>query len=419
MRSRLAIVASHVIQYQDPLFRLLAAEPDIDLEVLYCSRHGLEAFRDADMATTLSWDIDLLGYPHRFLWNASKDLNRGFWRLVNPGIVRALLRGPSGQRAADSGQENDASAFPARSPLPAARFDAVLFMTGWGSFTALLGMLTCRLFHIPFFVYGDSSFPPPEDSARSRIRAGLMRMLFSITTGFMTSGALNAEYYRHYGADPRRFFLLPWAIDNERFTRESALQPGQREALRARYGIATGAVVFLFSAKLVERKDPFALLKAYERMRRRERAAVVFMGDGVLREPLERYAREHGLGGAHFTGFVNQTAIPKHYAMADVFVLPSTYEPRGAVINEAMASGLPVVVTDRCGSIGDIVLDGDNAFVYPAGDAEALAKILDRLTDDEALRARMAERSREIIATWDYRRGVEGVKSMLRWVARQ
>jgi glycosyltransferase involved in cell wall biosynthesis len=140
------------------------------------------------------------------------------------------------------------------------------------------------------------------------------------------------------------------------------------------------------------------------------------MGDGVLREPLERFAREHGLGGAHFTGFVNQAAIPKHYAMADVFVLPSTYEPRGAVINEAMACGLPVVVTDRCGSIGDIVLDGDNAFVYPAGDAAALAKMMDRMTEDAELRARMARRSREIIATWDYRRGVAGVKAMLRWV---
>jgi glycosyltransferase involved in cell wall biosynthesis len=412
---RLAIVASHVIQYQDPLFRLLAAEPDVDLEVLYLSRHGLDAFRDADMATTLAWDIDLLGYPHRFLWNASKDLNRGFWRHVNPGIVRALLRGQGAGRGAQV--EHTARTPSAPRPLRSAPYDAVIFMTGWGSFTALLGMLTCRLFHIPFLVYGDSSFPPPEHSARARIRARLMRMLFSITTGFMTSGVLNADYYRHYGADPQRFFLLPWAIDNERFARESALAPGEREAMRARYCIDANAVVFLFSAKLVERKDPFALLKAYERMRDRERAAVVFMGDGVLREPLERYAREHGLVGAHFIGFVNQAAIPKHYAMADVFVLPSTYEPRGAVINEAMAVGLPVVVTDRCGSIGDIVRDSDNAFIYPAGDADALAKIMDRLAGDEALRARMAQRSREIIDTWDYRRGVAGVNAMLRWVA--
>ncbi|HKS21296.1 MAG TPA: glycosyltransferase family 4 protein [Thermoanaerobaculia bacterium] len=414
MTYRLAVVASHVIQYQDPLFRLLAAEPDIDLTVLYCSRHGLEQFRDADMATTLAWDIDLLGYPHRFLWNASKDLNRGFWRLVNPGIVPALVRG---QVTGNRGQVVDAArTSPVPRSLSPVPYDAVLFMTGWGAFTALLGILTCWLFRIPFFLYGDSSFPPAEDSARSRIRAGLMRMLFALTTGFMTSGVLNADYYRHYGADPRRFFLLPWAIDNDRFARDCGVPQPE---LRAQYGIAQDAVVFLFSAKLVERKDPFALLKAFERMRHRGRAAVVFMGDGVLREPLERYAREHNLGGAHFIGFVNQAAIPKHYAMADVFVLPSMYEPRGAVINEAMACGLPVVVTDRCGSIGDIVLDGDNAFIYPAGDAAALAEVMDRLVEDADLRKRMGERSREIISTWDYRRGVAGVKEMLRWVARQ
>ena len=125
--------------------------------------------------------------------------------------------------------------------------------------------------------------------------------------------------------------------------------------------------------------------------------------------------REHGLeDGVHFAGFINQHDLPKHYAMADVFVLPSLYEPRGAVINEAMACGLPVIVTDRCGSIGDIVLEGENAFVYPAGDAEELAREMDRLTIDDELRAAMARRSREIIAGWDYARGVEGVKEMLR-----
>ena len=386
---RLAIVASHLIQYQDPFFRLLARDPGVDLTVIYCSRHGLDVFRDADMATTLRWDIDMLAYQHRFLWNASRDLNRGFWRLVNPGVVPALARG---------------------------RYDAVIFMTGWGAFTAILGMLTCTLLHIPFFLYGDSSFPPPENSFRSRMRARLMRVMMRMTTGFMVSGSLNADYYRHYGADPKRFFLLPWAVDNERFAAAGTLDADERRTWRARYGIAVDAIVFLFSAKLVARKDPFALLKAFERMQQRDRAAIVFMGDGVLRPALEQYATEHGLGGVQFTGFVNQMALPKLYAMADVFVLPSLVEPRGAVINEAMAVGLPIITTDRCGSIGDIVLDGDNAIVYPAGNVEALAAAMDRLAGDATLRATMGRRSRAIIATWDYARGVEGVKEALRWL---
>ena len=114
---------------------------------------------------------------------------------------------------------------------------------------------------------------------------------------------------------------------------------------------------------------------------------------------------------------VNQREIPPHYAISDIFVLPSLYEPRGAVINEAMVCGLPVVVTDRCGSIGDVVRENDNALIYPAGDVSALREALDRLVYDDALRARMGDRSRAIISGWDFAHGVEGVRRMLEWVA--
>jgi glycosyltransferase involved in cell wall biosynthesis len=250
------------------------------------------------------------------------------------------------------------------------------------------------------------------------MRALLLRTLFRSASGFMVSGALNADYYRHYGADPNHFFLLPWAVDNDRFAEASRFTAGEREAMRAKVGIRPDNAVFVFSAKLVERKDPMTLLRAYEQMSDRERAVVLLLGDGVLREPLEAFAREHELRNIHFAGFVNQSELPKYYGMSDIFVLPSTYEPRGAVINEAMACGLPVIVTDRCGSIGDIVLEGENAFVYPAGDATALSASMSRLAADPELRARMGQRSREIIATWTFARGVEGVKAALAYVTR-
>lgn len=392
MTHRLAIVASHVIQYQDPFFRQLAAEPEIDLTVLYGSRHGAETYRDEDMGTSVQWDVPLLeGYRHLFLRNLARDPNAGYARLINPGIVPALVRG---------------------------RYDAVIFMLGWGSVTALLGIAACWFTRTPFFLFGDSSFPPPETTLRARFRAALLRMLFALTTGFMVSGELNAAYYRHYGAAEETFFLLPWAIDNERFFREGQLTPDERDAMRARFGVSGEQVMILFSAKLVPRKDPMTLLRAYERMRLRDRAVVVFLGDGILREPLEAYAGTHGLErGVRFAGFVNQKELPRHYAMADLFVLPSSYEPRGAVLNEAMACGLPLVVTDRCGSLGDIVRENDNALVYRAGDVDTLAAILDRMTADGTLRHAMGVRSRDIIESWDYARGVAGVKRMLEWVA--
>jgi glycosyltransferase involved in cell wall biosynthesis len=386
-RRRLAIVASHVIQYQDPFFRLLAREPSIDLTVLYCSRAGAEVYRDADMQTSLRWDIELLqGYQHTFLHNLG--FGDGYTRLINPGIVPALVRG---------------------------EHDAVLFFLGWGSITSLLGIAACRVAGIPVLLYGDSSFPPPEDTWRARVRAFFIQAIFRLASGFMASGNLNASYYLHYGADERRLFLLPWAIDNDRFRRASRFEAGERRAMRARLGIAPEQIVFVYSAKLVARKDPMTLLRAMALMQHRNRASVVFLGHGDLRETLESFAREHSLN-VYFAGFVNQTELPKYYAMCDAFVLPSLYEPRGAVINEAMACGLPVIVTDRCGSIGDIVVEGENAFIYPAGDATTLAGQMDALVSDSVLRARMAERSREIIDTWDFARGVEGVKQALRAV---
>ena len=390
MPYRLAIIASHVIQYQDPFLRLLASDPDVDLTVLYCARDGAEVYRDEDMKTSLAWDIELLtGYRHRFLRNFAHDLNRGYTRLINPGIVPALAGG---------------------------RYDAVIFMTGWGSITALLGIATCRLLHIPSFLYGDSSLPPPEDSARASLRAGFLRVVFGLVTGFMVSGVRNADYYAHYRACRSTFFLLPWAIDNERFASAGQMTGEERASLRAQQGIAPDAMAILYSAKLVPRKDPLTLLRAFERMRRRAGAALVFMGDGELRPALEAYVRNRAIPDVHFLGFVNQRDIPRYYAMCDVFVLPSTYEPRGAVINEAMACGLPVIVTDRCGSIGDIVMAGENAFVYRAGVEAELASDLDGLSGDPTLRTRMGRRSRDLIAEWNYARGVRGVKEMLRWV---
>lgn len=385
MSSSLLIVASHPIQYQAPFFRLVAAQPDIDLTVTYCSRAGLDTYRDEDMKTSLRWDIDLIdGYRSVFLRNLG--WGSGYARLLNPSIISTILRH---------------------------RPDAVVFFTGWGTVSALMGILTCRMAGIPSFLYGDSSHPLPARGLRGRIRERFLRTVISSVTGFMVSGSLNADYYAHYGADRSLFFLLPWAVENERF---SSVSPEEGRDVRELFGIPSDQRVIIFSAKLVARKDPLTLLRAVAGMHHRDETTVLFLGDGELHLQLEQYARVSRVK-ALFAGFVNQSALPAHYAAGDVFVLPSTYEPRGAVINEAMAAGLPVVVTDRCGSIGDIVLAGENAFIYPAGDAEALGAILDQLVSDALLRKRMASRSREIIAGWNYERGMAGVQSMLRWVA--
>jgi glycosyltransferase involved in cell wall biosynthesis len=379
MPYRLAVVASHVIQYQDPFYRRLAADADVDLTVFFCSDEGARTYLDRDMGTALRWDLDLLqGYKHRFLRNAGRG--DGFFRLVNPGLVPALTRGG---------------------------FDAALFMTGWAWASAWLGFAACRMGDIPIFLYGDSSYLPPPRLLRDTV----LRTLFASSSAFLVSGTYNRDYYRHYGVPAWRMFPMPWAIDNERFVEGSRFAPGERDALRARHGIAPDTFVVIYSGKLIERKDPLTLLRAAARMQ--HRPTIFFLGDGVLRDPLESFAREHDVD-VRFAGFINQTELPRHYALGDVFCLPSTFDPRATVVNEAMACGLPVVITDRCGPAGDIVQSGVNGFVFPVGDDAALATALDTLAADPELRRRMGERSREIIDSWDYDAGITGVKEALR-----
>lgn len=381
MSYRVALIASHVVQYQTPFFRLLAAVPEIDLEVLFCSRDGARLYRDPEMQTTLRWDLDLLeGYNHTFLRNFG--FGEGYTRLLNPGIIPRLLL---------------------------SRYDAAIFFLGWGTITSLLGLACCRMNGTPVMLYGDSSFV----GDRRPFREGFLRAVIGSADAFLVSGVLNAAFYRHYGADPRRFYDVPWAIDNERFIEGSMFSGGERAALRKTFGANDDQFVVAYSGKLLPRKDPLTLLRAVDAMRLRERTTVLFLGHGELREHLETFARERGIR-AHFAGFVNQTDLPKYYAAADTFVLPSHDDPRATVVNEAMASGLPVIITDRCGPSGDIVRHGWNGFVIEPGDVTALATHLDRLAQEPSLRAQMAARSREIISGWDYTRGVQGVLEALR-----
>jgi glycosyltransferase involved in cell wall biosynthesis len=390
---KLLFIGSHVIQYYGPLFRMLGAHPRIDFRVLYCTRHGAETYLDHDLGVRLKWDLPLLeGYQYRFLRNFTPR-DRGFFRHVNPGIVPALWR-----------------------ERPTA-----VWVSGWGTLSMWITYLACRVMRIPYFVYGDNTFVVERKGPVGWVRRLILKWLFRNAGGFLLQGIMNGDYFAHYGADRRKFFLVPYAVDNERFHRDSRMDPDERRRRREALGIDPDRVVLLFAGKLIERKNPVHLLEAVRRMRTRDKVAVMYMGDGRARPALEQYARDNGMEHVHFTGFVNQSEMPPYYALADVFVLPSSLDPRGTVTNEAMACELPVVISNMVGIYGegDIVRDGDNGFIYQVGDNDRLAAILDELVEDSELRRRMGVRSWEIIRRWNFDRDVEGLQQALAFVSQR
>ena len=173
----------------------------------------------------------------------------------------------------------------------------------------------------------------------------------------------------------------------------------------------------LYAAKLIAVKACADLIRAFG-SRRREGSSLVIAGDGPLRGELTRLARSFPSASIHFLGFINQSRMPATYALGNVFVLPSVVEPWGLAVNEAMNLGLPVIASDHVGAGPDLV-SPDNGWVFPAGDWQALGRILDSALSDPDGLARRGRASLTRIGGWDIPHTAEGFVVGARTVAQR
>ena len=384
-RHRLAVLTSHPIQYQAPLFRKLADHPRIDLMVYFCSDRGLRPTKDAGFGVTFAWDVPLTrGYRHRLLRNLSPAASsHGFWQAVNPGIVGELRRGA---------------------------YDGLL-IHGYAQCTNWLALWAARRAGTPVLLHGETFPGKARGSIKSWAKDRALGAFFRRVDAFLPIGSKSREFYQGYGIPSERMFLTPYAVDNDFFFEQAGRCRPQRDQIKADLGLPPGLPVVLYLSKLIPRKRPLDLLQAFEPLQ--DRAALVFVGDGESRGGLESWARERGLRHVRFTGFRNQTELPRYYAAADIFVLPSAYETWGLVLNEAMCFELPVIATDRAAASHDLIEEGSNGYVCPVGDIDTLRHRLTGLVRDKGLRERLGRRSAELVAGWSHDDGAEGIVQAL------
>jgi glycosyltransferase involved in cell wall biosynthesis len=365
---RLAVVTTHPIQYQTPLFRALAQRPELDVTVYFCSTTGLHTAYDPHFGA-LRWDIPLLeGYRSVFLSRRPKGWTGTFCPDLSGRISRR-------------------------------RHDGVMLF-GWRDPSYALALATGVVKRVPILLLTDTNALDARNTARRRLRNAALSVLFRRVSGFLTIGTMNRRFYEMVGVPARRMVSFPYSVDNTRFFRSAAALEGSRASLRAELGLPTTLPVVLFAGRFMEVKRLPDLLDAYAGVA--DRAALLLAGDGPIRAALEARSRALGLKHVRFAGFQNQTALPRCYAAADLLVLPSSSEAWGLVVNEAMCFGLPVIVSDRVGAGPDLVTSGVNGLVFPAGDVAALRACLERLVGDELLRGRMGRASLARIRGWCY-----------------
>lgn len=391
---KLAVLTSHPIQYQAPLFKKLAEHQNVGLTVYFNWNFGVKNDYDREFGKEFKWDIPLLeGYKYKFLKNFSLKPSSGFWGQINPAIINEIYKN---------------------------KYDAILIF-GWNSFTNWLAYLTAFVFGTPVFLRGEN--PLNQELLKPRWKINIKKIilgtLFKFISAFLYIGEENKKFYQFYGAPKKKLFFVSYAIDNERFMNFSKEQVGNRELLRKELGIGAQDVVIFFAGKLIEKKRPMDLLYAYQQLitnnkQPKEKIYLLYAGDGILRNSLEKYAKENKLENVIFVGFKNQTELPKYYAMADIFALPSGEgETWGLVVNEAMCFGLPTVVSDLVGCGSDLVKNGENGYIFPLGNVEKLSECLKELINDNKKRKLFGKKSFEIIQNYSYEKDIKNIFQVL------
>lgn len=247
-----------------------------------------------------------------------------------------------------------------------------------------------------------TAWDEPRVGWREAVKSRIVRMFDAALVG----GRPQAEYVVQLGMPRERVFLGYDVVDNTHFARSAAPPPEI-----ARWD---GRPFFLCSARLIQKKNLPRLLEAFARYRAMAAASawnMVLLGDGELRAQLEAKAAELGLGAALLMpGFRQYPELPGWYQAASCFVHASTSEQWGLVVNEAMAAGLPVLVSNRCGCARDLVHEGVNGFTFDPFDVEQLAVLMYRIAHGDVDRAAMGAASQKIIADWGPERFARGLK---------
>lgn len=386
---RLAYFVSHPIQYQSPLLRLIASDPEIELEVFFFSDFSLQEYLDPGFGKTIKWDIPLTeGYKYQFLetWG-SKERHSWFKQPIAKNITQILKEG---------------------------RFDAV-WIHGWSWFCSLQAIWSSNRLGIPVFVRGDSNvLNEPKGFLKKGLKNFLLKALFKKIKIFLYVGTLNRQFYQNYGVKEEALFPMLYAVDNQYFQNKVKQARQNRESLRQSLGLEPGRPIILFAAKLTQIKRPQDLLAAYQLVSpdgiQEPDPYLLFVGDGVLRESLECAAQEIGWRSVRFLGFKNQSEMPAMYDLCDIFVLPSSFEPWGLAINEVMNAGKVVVVSEVTGCVPDLVHHQENGWVFPVGDiGNLVAGIQWALANSQTA----GQKSIEIIQKFSFIEDIIGLKLAL------
>lgn len=369
------------------MYKYLTAQ-GLTIEAWYCDDTSIKGGIDKQFGKSVAWDVPLLdGYSYKLFTNQSLNPSpgSGFWGIVNFNLLRMIWKYPK----------------------------SIYVINGWQFFTYVSASLLA-------FIKGSElwmrcEMPLNQERLNGNLSSILRRWVlkniyFKLYTKFLYIGTENEKFYKHLGVDKSKLFFTPYSVDNDRFSKEADHLIGAKNLIKSKLDIPEKSRVILFSGKYIEKKRPLDLMQAYQQCNVKNKY-LIFLGDGELREKMEVYVKDFQLKNVLLTGFINQSEVSKYYAIADLFVMCSSYgETWGLSINEAMNFSLPIIVSDAVGSAIDLVRHGENGYIYPVGDVNRLTQYIDKIFASDQFAKLAGASSKNIVDQFSYSEILGGLK---------
>jgi 1,2-diacylglycerol 3-alpha-glucosyltransferase len=371
MSRRLVLITEIIAPYRIPVFNALARRPELDLHVIFLAETD-EALRQ--------WRVyvDEIHFSYQILpswrWRAGKHnllINRGLRPALNKLKPQTIICG------------------------------GYSYVASWEA------LLWARRHRVEFVLWSESN---GYDTRKQRPWVEALKAYFlKRCDRFVVPGKASFEYLRLLGSPAARILTAPNAVHNSWF--RTAAEHATLHAHEFRQKLRSPSRFILFVGRLVPEKGVFDLLAAYAKLDSgvRSEVGLVFAGDGISRAELTKQAAQITPGVVCFTGFAQREDLAALYTLAEVLVLPTHSDPWGLVVNEAMACGLPIIVSSVAGCSADLVENGWNGYVVPLQDSEKLSAAIDSLVRHPKLRQQMSARSLERIRNFSPEACAEGL----------
>ena len=378
---KLAIITTHPIQYQIPLFKKLK-KSKIKAHVFFASRHGLSSNEiDHEFKVKVNWKINQnLTSKYKNFFSPNQKFSINDFRLSFSGLEKHFIKN---------------------------KYDAVL-LCGWNKLIYLKAFFLAKKLKIKTILRVETNLNLQISPIKKNIKYFILKYLFKYIDYFLYIGILNKFFFLKHGVPSKKLFSSPYCVDNEYFKKKKIKKTKLKKKLNLNYKI-----IILYVGKFIERKKPLDYLELTKKFIHNKQVHFVMIGNGDLMHDCKKFIKNNFLNNVSIIGFKNQNELKNYYHISDLLVITSKYETWGLVINEAMASGLPVIATKQCGATEDLIKNAKTGYLYNHYELNKLFSNFNKFLNKIDLKKKIKKNIQIKIKNYNYEQTISSLKKIL------